>query len=149
MNNHVQRVRINSVLFNFKVVSRVPQGSTLGPLLFLLMIRDIDKDTLNAMVGIFTDNTPLWRVFQGDVETLQGELNKTYSWADLNNKNFNCDKFEAGRFKISLQKEETDPGYLAYSGEPIPFKEYIKDLGVWMSANLTFDEHIRTITSEA
>ena len=80
---------------------------------------------------------------------MQGGLNKTCSWADLNNKIFNCDKFGVGRFKVSLQKEESDPAYLAYNGEPIPFKEHIKDLGVWMAANVTFDEHIRTITSEA
>ena len=80
---------------------------------------------------------------------MQGGLNKTCSWADLNNKIFNCDKFRVGRFKVSLQKEESDPAYLAYNGGPIPFKEHIKDLGVWMAANLTFDEHIRTITSKA
>ena len=80
---------------------------------------------------------------------MQGELKKTYSWAELNKKNFNCDKFQAGRFKVNLRKEETDPAYLVYNGEPIPFKEHIKDLGVQMSTNLTFNEHISAITSKA
>ena len=152
LNNCLQRVRIKSVLSNSKkVMSGVPQGSILGPSSLLIMIRYIDEDTLNAMVGVFADNTWIWRVFWGeeDVETLQGGLNKTCSWADLNNKIFNCDKFGVGRFKVSLQKEESDPAYLAYNGGPIPFKEHIKDLGVWMATNLTFDEHIRTITSKA
>ena len=85
------------------------------------------------------------------METLQEELLKTYSWADLNNANFNCDKFEASRFKKMARNktEEVDPAYTAYNGDPIPFKENIKDLGVWMSANLSFDEHIRIITAKA
>ena len=85
------------------------------------------------------------------METLQEELLKTYSWADLNNANFNCDKFEASRFKKMARNktEEVDPAYTAYNGDPIPFKDNIKDLGVWMSANLSFDEHIRIITAKA
>ena len=64
LNNHVPRVRINSVLSNSKkVLPGAPQGSVLGPLLFLLMIRDIDAYTLNAMVGMFADDTRIWRVF--------------------------------------------------------------------------------------
>ena len=62
---------------------------------------------MNAMVRTLAENTWIWQVFQ-DVKNLQGELNKTYIWADLNNKNFNCEKFKAGRFKVSLWKEEID-----------------------------------------
>ena len=62
---------------------------------------------MNATVRTLAENTWIWQVFQ-DVKNLQGKLNKTYNWADLNNKNFNCKKFEAGRFKVSLWKEETD-----------------------------------------
>ena len=110
LQNREQRVRVSGVLSNSKkVVSGVPQGSVLGPLLFLIMIRDIDKETLNAMVGIFADDTRIWRVFRGeeDAATLQGELEKAYSWADLNNANFNCDKFEAMRFQRRIHNDES------------------------------------------
>ena len=50
--------QINSVLSNSKkVMSGVPQGSVLGPSSLLIMIRYIDEDTLNAMVGVFADDT--------------------------------------------------------------------------------------------
>ena len=58
LNNCLQRVRIKSVLSNSKkVMSGVPQGSILGPSSLLIMIRYIVEDTLNAMVGVFADDT--------------------------------------------------------------------------------------------
>ena len=120
-------------------------------MLFLIMIRDIDKDTHNAMVGIFADDTRIWRVVIGeeDEHILQDELQHTYQWADENNATFNCDKFEVARFQKQRQTETPDPIYLAHNNEPIQFHQHIRDLGIWMSANLSFDEHIRVITNKA
>ena len=152
LQNREQRVRVGSTLSNTKKVrSGVPQGSVLGPLLFLVMICDIDKDTLEAMVGIFADDTRLWKLYEGEAQTqaLQEELEKIYAWADFNNATFNADKFEAMRFKKGRTPEQPDPVYLANNNNYIDFKTHIKDLGIWMSANLTFDEHIRVITAKA
>ena len=150
--NREQRVRVGSALSNSKrVQSGVPQGSVLGPLLFLVMIRDIDKDTLEAIMGIFADDTRLWRVHNGEIDEqkLQDELKKIYKWADLNNATFNSDKFEAIRFQRSRNPEAPEPAYQAYNNAPIDFQIHVKDLGVWMSSNLTFDEHIKIITAKA
>ena len=61
------------------------------------MIMDIDTETLEAIVGIFADDTRLWRVTTGeeDSELLQGELQKAYNWADTNNATYNSNKFDA------------------------------------------------------
>ena len=80
---------------------------------------------------------------------LQRELLKIYQWADLNNATFNSEKFEAIRFTSDKKLKTPDPIYRAYSDEYIDFEMHVKDLGVWMSANLTFDEHIRIITAKA
>ena len=139
LTNREQRVKVEGFTSApRRVISGVPQGSVLGPLLFLVMIMDIDKETLEAMVGIFADDTRMWRVITGeeDSELLQGELKKAYNWADTNNATYNSDKFEAIRFQKKANKEIQEPIYQGYDGSLILFKNHIKDLGVWMSANL-------------
>ena len=103
------------------------------------------------MTGIFADDTRIWRVIRGeeDQEILQEELKKAYEWADYNNASFNCDKFEVARFRKGKFEDDPNPVYRAYNDDTIDFQHHIKDLGVWMSANLTFDEHIRVITAKA
>ena len=112
----------------------------MGPLLFLVMIRDIDEHTSDAMVGIFADDTRLWRVFRGeeDSQILQDELKKAYRWANDNNATYNNDKFEAVRFQKQPPPEELDPVYLANNNTGINFKPHVKDLGIWMAASLNF-----------
>ena len=69
----------------------------LGPLLFLVLIRDIDKDITSTFVSSFADDT---RVAKGinsvkDLETLQLDRQSIYEWAEENNMEFNFPKFEA------------------------------------------------------
>ena len=80
---------------------------------------------------------------------MQNELRKTYEWADLNHATFNSDKFEAITFKKGKKSELPQSAYVGHNNKPINFHIHVKDLGVWMSANLTFHEHIRIITTKA
>ena len=69
------------------VLSGVPQGTVLGPLLFLIMISDIDKDVSASKLVSFADDT---RLYSGvgdviDCDNLQLDLNTVYDWASSNN----------------------------------------------------------------
>ena len=69
------------------VLSGVPQGTVLGPLLFLIMISDIDKDVSASKLVSFADDT---RLYSGvgdvtDCDNLQLDLNAVYDWASSNN----------------------------------------------------------------
>ena len=77
------------------VLSGVPQGTILGPLLFLIMIFDIDKDVSASKLVSFADDT---RLYSGvgdvtDCDNLELDLNAVYDWGSSNNRFFNSKKF--------------------------------------------------------
>ncbi|KAK3888847.1 hypothetical protein Pcinc_007113 [Petrolisthes cinctipes] len=80
-----------------------------------------------------------------DVALLQQDLNCLLSWAKDNNMKMNGDKFEVMRYGPLLDiKEHTK--YQAHQQNITP-KEYVRDLGVTMSADGTFSHHIHLITT--
>jgi ribonuclease P/MRP protein subunit RPP40 len=75
------------------VTSGVPQGSVLGPLLFLIYINDI-PDVVNNLVKLFADDSKLLSVIKScsDETILQDDLNKLVDWSETWRMNFNKSK---------------------------------------------------------
>ena len=71
----------NSTSSTCKVQSGVPQGSVLGPLLFLIFINDMPS-CVSSPIKLFADDSKLYRGIQSmsDVEILQEDLNNLYNW---------------------------------------------------------------------
>ena len=77
--NRYQSVMVNGITSDpQKVLSGVPQGSVLGPLIFLIMIGDIDKEIVNSIVKSFADDTRATKSIKSvaDVQMLQSDLQK-------------------------------------------------------------------------
>ena len=123
-----------------KVVSGVPQGSVLGPLLFIILMIDINDSIIHAALGSYADDTRLWHTIINllNANELQEELSKIYVWADLNNMTFNNDKFEMMSFTSTNHPTNRNPLYLSPSGETLSKKEVIKHLEIQFDEKLTF-----------
>ena len=132
------------------VKSGVPQGTVLGPLLFLIMINDIDRNIIHRNISIFADDTRISKQINNeeDVEALQEDLEKLYSWATDNKMAFNGTKFEVLRYGNNEEvKEDTD--YLTPNTDGvIDVKNVLRDLGVMMNDRATFEEHIDKVCSQ-
>ena len=129
------------------VISGVPQGTVLGPLLFLITISDINKDISSSKLISFADDTRIYSKITdvSDCDNLQFDLNMIYDWAITNNMFFNPQKFHYVSFN-------TDPTgnlcnvYVNPKMDIIPHSSNVQDLGITMSSDCTFNVHINSLS---
>ena len=132
------------------VISGVPQGSVLGPLIFLILIGDIDKNITNSSVRSFADDTRLIRSIKNieDTEALQEDLTTVYNWASVNNMKFNDIKFELLRYGTNNNIKQST-SYTSSNDNEIPEKQKVRDLGVVMTNDGKFKTHINETIQNA
>ena len=125
------------------VVSGVPQGTVLGPVLFLVHIRGISSSlSPGTSSSSFADDTRIWRGVKTreDCQQLQSDMENIYSWAENINMEFNSKKFEWVRYSGKSQGPVHQ--YLAPDGSNIKQKDSLRDLGVVLCSNLSFNLQI-------
>jgi hypothetical protein len=131
------------------VTSGVPQGSILGPLLFLLYINDlpdvIGRDTL---CGIFADDTKVARHIktEEDMTALQQDINALKRWGDSWGLTFNPKKCK--HLRVSTNQSDTTLTY-NLGGIELETVENMTDLGVIISSDLRWTEHINAMCRKA
>mgnify|MGYP005983473333 CR=1 FL=1 len=128
------------------VTSGVPQGSVLGPLLFLLFIDDITAG-LNVSYSLYADDVKIFNKIATveDCIKLQLNLNKITTWCDLNKLVLNKDKCRA--MSYSLKKKMIFFNY-ALDAIILSRPETISDLGVIFDPKLSFASHINKLISD-
>ena len=94
-----QRVCINGSCSGWRpVTSGVPQGSVLGPVLFLIFINDLDASTTSSILKFADDTKVLEKADEGsEIQTIQDDLDKLDSWAGAWQMAFNVNKCKVMR----------------------------------------------------
>ena len=129
---------------NLPITCGVPQGSILGPLLFLLYINDISSITSSSKAILFADDTNL--IFHDSTATsLEEKTNKEiasiFQWFNANKLSLNTEKT---KFIIFRSPHKTSPSInkIAINGKIIERVKSIKFLGVHIDEFLSWETHI-------
>ena len=141
-----QCVRINNSCSDYlSVLSGVPQGSILGPLLFLIYINDLATSTQFSHVLSFADDTKCFKVISNHLDSLQlqQDLKSLATWSDNNHMKFNTSKFIHLRFNSKFSTS------YRVNNIPITHSNTHRDLGLIISSNLSWKEHYSSIISKA
>ena len=131
------------------VTSGVPQGSILGPLLFVIFINDLPDFTVKGTeTALYADDTKLHDTITStnDCERLQQSLTNLDHWSVQNNIRFNPSKCKV--LTISRKKSPITYDYTLGTVKLIRVCNE-KDLGVIASYELSWDLHINSIISKA
>ncbi|KAL5268986.1 hypothetical protein ACHWQZ_G002719 [Mnemiopsis leidyi] len=129
------------------VRSGVPQGSILGPLLFVLFINDMFSSvTADTNIALYADDTKIWRRINqfSDHYILQNDINNLFDWSVRNKMVFHPSKCKA--LSVTMQRNALDNlpfnvFYYEINGTCIDYVDSQKDLGVMINTNLTWGPH--------
>ena len=144
--NRSQRVVLNGLHSDWMDIhSGVPQGSVLGPLLFLIYINDLTDD-ISSNIKLFADDSSLF-IRVHDVDTAQrsltSDLEKITRWANQWKMKFNPDiTKQAIEVIFSWKKNKPVHPPLQFNGIPVARKQNTKHLGIILDERLTFRPHI-------
>ena len=151
LSNRLQRVVINGQSSEWTDVSSgVPQGSVLGPLLFIMFVNDLPEE-VDPFCRLFADDAKLYKDLQNleDFDTIQNDLNKLCQWTIKWLMLFNVDKCKVmhiGKDNPRFEYEITDRDG---NTKVLKSVELEKDLGVHVQENLKFDKHISLTVNKA
>ena len=141
-----------------RVRSGVPQGTVLGPILFILYINDQIDILVYCLGKIFADDTKLIGRICGILgrDRLQEDLHRVIAWACTNNMQLNETKFEVVNYTLNrsewlraLPFHPENCIYYTSDGTPLEPSATVRDLGVLLSSDRSWTPHIAQVVKSA
>ena len=145
-----QRVVLSgSVSDTVTISAGVPQGSILGPLLFIVYINDIVRD-IHSHIRLFADDTTLYIIVDDAivaVQQLNGDMAKINEWAERWLVTFNPSKTES----LLLSRKTNKPAHPPIFMDNVRIAEVKshKHLGVTLSSTCSWHDHIQSVKQKA
>lgn len=152
LSNRSQRCIVNNIISNSnKIICGVPQGSTLGPLLFIIYINDMVNYIKNVEISLYADDTAFY-LASNNISHLNSELSiaamKFKEWCDLNKLTVNYNKSKVLLLsshtakKTKLIRSQINVNIHGFSLSVV--KEY-KYLGFILDERLLYHDHLEMI----
>ena len=147
LENRHQRVVLNGIESDWKKLEAgVPQGSVLGPLLFLVYINDLTGN-ITSQMRLFADDSSLFTCVKGINEThekLVKDLDTVTVWAHQWKMVFNPDiTKQATEVIFSVKKKKAIHPDLTMNGVPVARQDHTKHLGLFLDSALNFSKHVK------
>ena len=135
----------NSTSTTLPVLSGVPQGSILGPILFSIYVNDLLSSIQNSRILLFADDAKLYRPINCDTDMslLQLDIDLLYDWNINNHVHFNTSKC----ISLSLNKKLSTNYHMA--NDQLPQQVSHRDLGVLLSSDLSWSHRYDHICANA
>jgi len=150
--NRKQFVSINGFDSKIKTITcGVPQGSSLGPLLFLIYINDFRHCLINSYSGHFADDTYIMYANKNikSIETvINYELKLAIKWMNLNKLSLNVDKTNLILFHSKYKKLDLKKFSIKLNGKKLLPVDFVKYLGMYIDKHLSWDYHISQLAKK-
>ena len=147
LSDRSQRIKFASECFSEwgPVPAGVPQGTKLGPWLFVLMINELDT---NAQQWKYVDDTTVSEVVvKGGESHVQAIANRVIEWSHENRVQLNADKCKELRISFAKEQRVFDP--IIIEGKEVELVTSTRLLGLTIANDLTWNDHVTEITKKA
>ena len=152
LSNRQQFVKVNNEKSDMKYVTcGVPQGSVLGPLLFIIYINDIANSCKEGQFRIFADDTGIF-CHSYNIESLIAKaeviIKNVSKWFAANKLTLNVSKTSYVIFKSKKMTNINIPNTISYKEIKINRESQVKYLGLILDEHMSWDSHTNEICNK-
>ena len=150
MSDRKQFVKLNQSLSKqIDYISGVPQGSNLGPLLYIIYINDLKNCISKSNFLLYVDNLKIFKEIRNEKDIINFKKDiKKFNWNYQNSLSYNLSKCKIMTYDTKSSKKTKNTQY-KIGKKIIDQVSLIKDLGIIFDENLNFNVHIQNIISKS